>query len=78
MIDPSKLVCGNCEHSMQRGGGPRECHRHPPQMAAVPVSGGIAAPPGVAGINWLAKALWPMVRDDDTCGDFETKVEIVN
>ena len=78
MVDPMKMVCGNCEHSGKNPGGPLECRRRPPAV----LGAAAATPPTMAGgppeLTWLVKSVRPPVGPDETCGDFEPKAELAN
>ena len=80
MMDPTKFVCGNCEHG-HAPDGRLECWRHPPAVASQAIVTGASvispAQPG-GSIQWLVKAVRPPVRAGDTCGEFELRADVVN
>ena len=75
MLDPAKLICGNCRHMGHDNSGQAQCMRNPPQAALVmipPIA--IGGEPSV-----IIRGFRPPVRDKEpACGEFEPKPMIAN
>lgn len=73
-------TCGNCRwrHKPPPPNNDTECRAHPPHASLnmVPVAQGpLARPSPMQGMQLQAFALFPLIRDDQWCGEWEAKPE---
>lgn len=75
MLDPAKLICGNCRHMGHDNSGQAQCMRYPPRASMCMI------PPLVGGgePTVIVRGFRPPVRDKEpACGEFEAKSTIAN
>lgn len=75
MTDRQDMTCGTCafyEPPKPRGGTVGECHRYPPQMLARGIGGSFDEGHGSFRVE-EADSNWPLVADEDWCGEWRPK-----
>lgn len=66
-------TCDFCRFMHRDGESGERCGRYPPSVVYVPVPSGARIAGSAPAVNWLVNAVWPPVRLDNWCGEFEAQ-----